>query len=189
MISCDLHVQMASITFAAFVPISGHCCSTAVRILSTFTHLKLRAMLTSLHNKLEAGTLTKLSIKFAHCYGIPALEHSFDFSNNNMPVAIYAPNGVMKTSFAKAFRGFSTGANPEDLIFSERVSSCEIWDHAGAPTVKEAIFVIDSINEKYKSDRISTLLASAPRRCPLDLIKFRVRSGPKRGPEHEAQSI
>ncbi len=27
------------------------------------------------------------------------------------------------------------------------------------------------------------------RRCPLDLIQFKVRSGPRRGPEHEAQSI
>ena len=104
--------------------------------------------------------IEKATIDMKNCYGIEALSHSFDFSNNNMPVLIYAPNGAMKTSLAKTLRGYAEGKNPEDLFFPDRESSFSIKDQNGDVLDAEFIFVIDSIDEKYQSKRISTLLAS-----------------------------
>lgn len=96
----------------------------------------------------------------ANCYGITSLEHTFDFSNNNMPVALYAPNGMMKTSLAKSIKNFIDGQIPKDLIFPSKESELSITDELNSLVNPESIFVIDSINEKYQSNRISTLLAS-----------------------------
>ena len=49
-----------------------------------------------------------LSGKFLNCYGIKDFdmkEIEFSFPNNS--AIIYAPNGVMKTSFANVFRDIS----------------------------------------------------------------------------------
>lgn len=104
--------------------------------------------------------MNKLQIHFEHCYGISALQHIFDFSNNNMPVAVYAPNGTMKTSLAKSLQDYSQKQTPSDLMFPEREPRCDVIDETGKKVAPGAIFVIESINEKYKSERISTLLAS-----------------------------
>lgn len=53
---------------------------------------------------------TTVTVNMKNCYGIDALDHTFDFSNNNMPVLVYAPNGVMKTSLAKTMRQYA-GSN------------------------------------------------------------------------------
>ena len=69
--------------------------------------------------------MQKLKINLKNCYGIKKLEKEFDFSTNNT-FAIYAPNGVMKTSFAKTFRDLSFGLMSKDLIFTERETIREI---------------------------------------------------------------
>tara|TARA_R110002074_G_scaffold77037_2_gene174905 strand:+ start:160 stop:504 length:345 start_codon:yes stop_codon:yes gene_type:complete len=99
-------------------------------------------------------------VSMKNCYGIDSLTHEFDFSNNNMPVLIYAPNGVMKTSLAKTLRGYTEGKKPEDIFFPERESSFSIVNQDGEALNTDSIFVIDSIDEKYQSKRISSLLAS-----------------------------
>ncbi|MEM6890339.1 MAG: hypothetical protein AAF636_19725 [Pseudomonadota bacterium] len=104
--------------------------------------------------------IEKVSVELKNCFGIEELSHSFDFSNNNMPVLIYAPNGAMKTSLAKTLRGYTEGKEPEDLFFPDRESSFSITSQDGGALDAESIFVIDSIDEKYQSKRISTLLAS-----------------------------
>ena len=54
--------------------------------------------------------MNKLEIKLKNCYGIQSLDHEFDFSIGSKPAnpkakayAIYAPNGLMKSSLAKTF--------------------------------------------------------------------------------------
>lgn len=49
--------------------------------------------------------MNKLNVKLANCYGIEKLEYEFDFSKNNA-IAIYARNGLMKTSFSKTLKKF-----------------------------------------------------------------------------------
>lgn len=46
--------------------------------------------------------MDKVKIDLQNCFGIGCFVHEFDFSNSNS-VLIYAPNGIMKTSFAKTF--------------------------------------------------------------------------------------
>lgn len=111
-----------------------------------------------------------VTVELKNCYGIDALAHTFDFSNNNMPVLVYAPNGVMKTSLAKTLRQYVNNKEPEDIFFPERKSAFAITDEIGAALDREAVFVIDSIDEKYQSARISTLLASEELKARYDEI-------------------
>ena len=46
--------------------------------------------------------MKKLKVKLQNCFGINFLEHEFNFGQNKS-VLIYAPNGIMKSSFAKTF--------------------------------------------------------------------------------------
>ena len=111
-----------------------------------------------------------ITVDLTNCYGIDFLNHTFDFSNNNMPVLVYAPNGVMKTSLAKTFRQYANNNEPEDIFFPERKSTFSISDDSGAGLEREAVFVIDSIDEKYQSTRISSLLASEELKARYDEI-------------------
>ena len=46
--------------------------------------------------------MKKISVNFEHCYGINKLQYDFDFEKSTF--SVYAPNGAMKTSFAKTFK-------------------------------------------------------------------------------------
>lgn len=65
--------------------------------------------------------MINLSINLQNCYGIPSLDYEFKFANQNhkgrrieQAYAIYAPNGLMKTSFAKTFTDLATGWQPKE---------------------------------------------------------------------------
>lgn len=53
--------------------------------------------------------VNKINLNLQNCYGIKKLKKELDFSSSKT-VAIYAPNGVMKTSFAKTFSDLFNGA-------------------------------------------------------------------------------
>lgn len=46
--------------------------------------------------------MNTLKLEMENCYGIQKIQQDIDFSKNNVAV-IYAPNGTMKSSFAKTF--------------------------------------------------------------------------------------
>jgi hypothetical protein len=46
--------------------------------------------------------MKSLCVGFGNCYGIKKLNHQFDFSKSAV-YAIYAANGMMKSSFAQTF--------------------------------------------------------------------------------------
>ena len=101
--------------------------------------------------------MKKLNIYFKLCYGIKSLTHQFDFSNRTF--AIYAPNGVMKTSFARTFDDLATGSETKDLAFPDRVTVPSIIaDDEQLP--KENVFVVQSYSPNFKSEKMSTLLAN-----------------------------
>ena len=112
----------------------------------------------------------QVKVELSNCYGIDFLDHTFDFSNNNMPVLVYAPNGVMKTSFAKSLRQYANNKPAEDIYFPDRSSKMSIQDETGSELEREAVLVIDSIDEKYQSARISTLLASEDLKSRYDEV-------------------
>lgn len=99
-----------------------------------------------------------LKLNLRYCYGIGKLEAELEF--NHKGFAIYAPNGVMKTSFAKTMTDLSKGQTPSDLAFPDRDSVFEVSLNNEA-LVKDEIFVVQSYDEKYASGEVSTLLANS----------------------------
>jgi hypothetical protein len=63
-----------------------------------------------------------LKIKFDNYYDIKKLQKDFDFSTGKV-FSLYAPNGSMKTSFAKTFKNFSSETETKDSIFTELADS------------------------------------------------------------------
>lgn len=100
--------------------------------------------------------MEKMNLKFEYCYGIKKLEKKFVFSNRTF--AIYAPNGSMKTSFAKTFTDLMNGEETKDLIYPDRKTIREIKDENNVELSKEEVFVIEPYNESYFSDKESTLV-------------------------------
>ena len=112
----------------------------------------------------------QVNVELYNCYGIDSLVHKFDFSNNNMPVIVYAPNGVMKTSLAKSLRQYASGQSAKDLFFPERTTSMSIRDETGVLLNPDTVLVIEPIDEKYQSARMSTLLASEDLKTQYDEV-------------------
>ena len=122
--------------------------------------------------------LEKLDISFKNCYGINNLEFEFDFnrrgSRRSNVYAIYASNGVMKSSFAEIFRNLSIGDKPKDRIFPERRTSCRVKDQNGDLIKKEQIYVIDPYDSSFASDKISLLVAKKDLKKKYDSIHYNI---------------
>lgn len=109
----------------------------------------------------------KIKLNLENCYGIGKLEAELEFKHKGY--AVYAPNGVMKTSLAKTMIALSKGAKPEDLAFPERNTICEVtWNDD--PIKKEEIFVVKSYDDKYSPDGVSTLLANETLKAKYETI-------------------
>lgn len=120
----------------------------------------------------------KLSIKLKNCFGISKLEKEFDFKNNINSVLIYAPNGTMKSSFAKTMLYISKlnlleakrPQKPCDLLDETKVATYEVkFDGVDIPA--ENIYVMNGDDDiKDTSEKISTLLASGDLKQEYDSI-------------------
>ena len=125
-------------------------------------------------------SIQKVKINLEHCYGIHKLCSDFDFSESNIQL-IYAPNGTMKTSFAKTFKDLSdsTGkSKPCDQLNKDLQSVFDvvIEDVNGEERqiVPDKIKVIKSYDESaFKSEEaILTLLANKEiRQQYVDIFK------------------
>ena len=113
-------------------------------------------------------SIQKVEINFEHCYGIHRLCSDFDFSKSNMQL-IYAPNGTMKTSFAKTFKDMSDPrgkTKPHDQLDETLQPTYKVMvkDDSGneRDITPDEIKVIKSYDESaFKSEEaILTLLAN-----------------------------
>jgi hypothetical protein len=109
----------------------------------------------------------KLKLNLRFCYGIKKLEAELEFKHKGY--AIYAPNGVMKTSFAKTMMDLSQGNKPKDLHFPDRESIFEVTLNDEL-LKKEEIFVVHSYDDKFASNQVSTLLANSALRKQYEEI-------------------
>ncbi|MDD4125229.1 MAG: hypothetical protein PHW77_05860 [Eubacteriales bacterium] len=112
-----------------------------------------------------------LSGYFENCYGIKQFNMSNISFNPCNKAIIYAPNGVMKTSFAKVFEDISKGTTTTDRIFTNAVSRYSIthymshynYSSEGNATIphSENIYVINSFADKFEfsKDTVGILLA------------------------------
>lgn len=117
--------------------------------------------------------MNKISVNFENCYGIRKLKYTFDFSQKRT-FAIYSPNGVMKTSFAKTFKDICNGNDTHDLIFPERKSKRIVKDESNNDLKDKNVFVIEPYNETYKSGKVSTLLVNAKLKNQYEKIHIEI---------------
>ena len=102
-----------------------------------------------------------VTIDLKNCYGIKSLQKDFDFSNTRV-YAVYAGNGVMKTSLAQTFQDAADQRDSEDRIFPARKTLRKIADESGAEIEGERILVVQPYNEEYgPTEKTSTLLVDA----------------------------
>ena len=100
----------------------------------------------------------KLNLEIENCYGITQLRQDLDFKKNRS-LAIYAPNGTMKTSFAKIFLDISRSEKSKDLFF-ENKTPIRIIKKDGVDIDKDYVFVIQSYVAEYESTLASTLMVN-----------------------------
>ncbi len=116
--------------------------------------------------------MKKLNVKLQNCYGIQALEYEFDFGNGkpgNKSFTVYAPNGLMKTSFTKTFEKLAKGELTEEERYKRPSTSAVLVD--GTPLPKEAIYVLKSeIDIQDDSPAITDILVSPESKVRYDAI-------------------
>lgn len=105
--------------------------------------------------------MRKVYFDLENCYGIPKFRYLFEFDDRKKAHLIYAPNGVMKTSFANTIEDISLEQETKDFLYPNRVTK-RVVKHdgdSGEDIHKDEILVINSYSESYKSENIIVLLA------------------------------
>lgn len=143
-----------------------------------------------------------LTLKLDNCYGIRKLDEKLDFSTAKA-IAIYAPNGSMKTSLAQTFQDIAAGTASMDRIFPDRVSTRVVKDENGNDLAKDSVLVVRPYEETLgHSAKTSTLLVNAALRkeyedlhAEIDAAKaaflkaLKEQSGSKRDMEKEISLV
>lgn len=117
-----------------------------------------------------------LTIELENCYGIKRLETKLDFSTCKA-YAIYAPNGVMKSSLAQTFRDLAQGLPSKDRIFPSRPTKRVIKQDQAKDVAPENVLVIAPFDETFgHSERTSTLLVAPTLRKEYEQLHAQVDS-------------
>ncbi len=127
--------------------------------------------------------MDEIFISLKDCHGIKQLKQNFVFkknSNNNKNtnlILIYAPNGTMKTSFAKTLRDLGDGVEPKNLVeyirpryqikIKENEESFQLKDNS---TIKDRIFVIESFKSDYSFNETAPLISDEELRKKYEFI-------------------
>lgn len=118
--------------------------------------------------------MDKLKISLKNCYGIQSLDHEFDFhpgSNPDKPKAkayvIYAPNGLMKSSFAKTFEALGNGGEPKEERYNRTVTCVAEAD--GNTISEEAIYVLKAeIDINTENPSVTNILVNPENKARYD---------------------
>lgn len=117
--------------------------------------------------------MNQLKIEMNDCFGIHQFSQEFEFASDQNTILIYAPNGTMKTSFAKALKCKSEvdrGLELKDRIHSDRTATCSVLAD-GVEVEARDIFVIDAEDLEYDSSKYcTTFLASQALKTRYDGI-------------------
>jgi len=104
--------------------------------------------------------MKSLQIDLENCYGIKKLAVTLDFSKANA-IAVYAPNGSMKTSLAQTFQDIATGVASKDRIFPSRPNKRAVKDESNADLPKDGVLVVRPYDEVMgHTAKTSTLLVN-----------------------------
>src|SRR5690606_35857148 len=115
-----------------------------------------------------------LSVDLEYCFGIGKFKHDFEFTNRQTNTfLIYAPNGTMKTSFAKTFDLIAKNEPknmPRDKVYEKRQAKHEILVD-GEQILPESILVINAENDTIdSSSKLSSFIASKDLKARYDSI-------------------
>lgn len=115
-----------------------------------------------------------VEIKLENCFGIGKLDHKFNFGQlNTNSFLIYAPNGTMKTSFAKTLELIAKNDSksmPCDRVYENRVTNYNI-NVDGSAISEGSILVVNAEDNSYDSStRISSFIASKELKRKYDEI-------------------
>lgn len=111
--------------------------------------------------------MNELDIHIENCYGIKELKHKFNFENSKAHI-VYAPNGVMKSSFALTLDDIAEGKTSKDRIFSDRINHRDVKID-NLPISPEQIFVIQRM-KSVDFKEASTILANESLKKEYDLL-------------------
>lgn len=115
-----------------------------------------------------------IEIQLQNCFGIGKLDHKFDFAQlNTGSFLIYAPNGTMKTSFAKTLDLISKNdakTMPSDRVYDSRPTTYKVLAD-GNSIPFESILVVNAEDNTYDaSTKISSFIASKDLKKKYDEI-------------------
>ena len=105
--------------------------------------------------------MEKINVALKNCHGIRELNMDFTFKRGNS-VAIYAPNGTMKTSFARTFKDFSRGEETADHVFPRRQTKRSISDAQGKELNPADVVVVPSYDEELQPTELTSTLLVNP---------------------------
>lgn len=116
--------------------------------------------------------MDNLKIYLQNCYGISLLDETFDFSSAGGKVkaySIYAPNGLMKTSFSRTFDALSKGGQPKEERFNRQPTCIVEVDNVGIQ--KEQIYVLKSeIEISSESEAVTNILINQESKARYDSL-------------------
>lgn len=118
-----------------------------------------------------------LSGKFENCYGLKSFElKEINFTDSNKAI-IYAPNGVMKTSFSNVFDDISKGNKTTDRIFNGLNTSYIVQYYSSTYSntqlsKNDNIYVVKSFDERFElsKETIGTLLSDEKTRKNYEIL-------------------
>ena len=119
--------------------------------------------------------MDKMKIDWEYCYGIKSLKHEFSFSEGKHSHLVYAPNGTMKTSFAKTMKYLSghTKEKPCDQLCEENKAKYSLT--ADEEDISpDFIFVVNGDEEIDYSKSFVNFLASAELKSKYDEIYLKL---------------
>ncbi|MBB3231311.1 hypothetical protein [Halomonas stenophila] len=116
--------------------------------------------------------MDELKVQLSNCYGISSFEGAFDFRSNQNKAkacAIYAPNGLMKTSFAKTFEKLSKGEKPQEERFG-RQTDC-IVEADGVGIHEEEVYVLKAeVDIGSDTDEVTNILVDEEYKSRYDSL-------------------
>lgn len=114
--------------------------------------------------------MDKLKLQLEYCYGIRKLDVVLDFGGN-AAIAIYAPNGSMKSSLASTFQDIADGKASRDRIFPNRATVRVVQDENSANIGAANVLVLRPYEEfSSKGNATATLLVNAALRQEYEAL-------------------
>lgn len=116
--------------------------------------------------------MNKLNIQLENCFGIGQMDEQFDFAKRGLFI-IYAPNGIMKSSFSKTFELISINENDKisDRVFPSRITKYKISFDDNQDLINENILVFNGDDGDFDaSKKINNFIASVKLKKKYDSI-------------------